>query len=146
MGELEGIFGLKANLLQLVLTDGFHVAEYLRQKALLSIDSSSLQRGKSKSASGKEDKKGGLDVLHPELYDRLIAWRNAEASQLGLPVYTVIQQKAILGISNLLPSDKTMLIRIPYFGKKGVEKYGDVILGMVRAYRQEKGLSEPELL
>lgn len=146
MGELEGIFGLKANLLQLVLTDGFHVAEYLRQKALLSIDSSSLQRGKSKSASGKEDKKGGLDVLHPELYDRLIAWRNAEASQLGLPVYTVIQQKAILGISNLLPSDKTMLIRIPYFGKKGAEKYGDVILGMVRAYRQEKGLSEPELL
>ena len=55
-----------------------------------------------------------------------------------LPVYTVIQQKAILGISNLLPSDKAMLVRIPYFGKKGVEKYGDVILEMVRVYRKEK--------
>lgn len=33
------------------------------------------------------------DVLHPELYNRLVAWRNAEASALGLPVYTVIQQK-----------------------------------------------------
>ena len=39
-----------------------------------------------------------------------------------------------------------MLVRIPYFGKKGVEKYGDVILEMVRAYRKEKGLAEPELL
>ena len=86
------------------------------------------------------------DVLHPELYNRLVAWRNAEASALGLPVYTVIQQKAILGISNLLPSDKAMLVRIPYFGKKGAEKYGDVILEMVRVYRKEKGLAEPELL
>ena len=86
------------------------------------------------------------DILHPELYRRLVAWRNAEASRLGLPVYTVIQQKAILGISNLLPVDKAMLMCIPYFGKKGAEKYGDVILEMVRAYRKEKGMAEPELL
>jgi len=39
-----------------------------------------------------------------------------------------------------------MLVRIPYFGKKGVEKYGDVILEMVRVYRKQKGLAEPELL
>ena len=136
----------------------------LRQKAILSIGDSAL--------SGKEDlKRRGLldaveknirerkkkesatpavqvpsDVLHPELYDRLVAWRNSEASRLGLPVYTVIQQKAILGISNLLPADKAMLVRIPYFGKKGVEKYGDIILEMVHGYRKEKGLAEPELM
>ena len=86
------------------------------------------------------------DVLHPELYDRLAAWRNTEAARLGLPVYTVIQQKAILGISNLLPADKDMLVRIPYFGKKGVEKYGDTILEIVYAYCKEKGLAEPELM
>lgn len=86
------------------------------------------------------------DVLHPELYDRLVAWRNTEAARLGLPVYTVIQQKAILGISNLLPADKDMLVRIPYFGKKGVEKYGDTILEIVYAYCKEKGLAEPELM
>ena len=64
----------------------------------------------------------------------------------GLPVYTVIQQKAILGISNLLPADKDMLVRIPYFGKKGVEKYGDAILEIVYAYCKEKGLEEPDLM
>ena len=31
-----------------------------------------------------------------------------------------------------------MLVRIPYFGKKGVEKYGDAILEIVYAYCKEK--------
>lgn len=169
MEELEDLFDLKTDLLRFILANGFHVAEYLKQKAFLSIDSSSLQKGKSRSFSGKEEKKKGTeeesgkrkrerkgvagdtvevptDVLHPELYSRLVVWRNAEASRLGLPVYTVIQQKAILGISNLLPSDKAMLGRIPYFGKKGIEKYGAVILEMVRVYRKKKGLAEPELV
>ena len=160
--ELNTLFLLKDDLLAYVIAHGFRTAEYLRQKAILSIGDSAL--------SGKEDlKRRGLldaveknirerkkkesatpavqvpsDVLHPELYDRLVAWRNSEASRLGLPVYTVIQQKAILGISNLLPADKAMLVRIPYFGKKGVEKYGDIILEMVHGYRKEKGLAEPE--
>lgn len=162
--ELNTLFLLKDDLLAYVIAHGFRTAEYLRQKAILSIGDSAL--------SGKEDlKRRGLldaveknirerkkkesatpavqvpsDVLHPELYDRLVAWRNSEASRLGLPVYTVIQQKAILGISNLLPAHKAMLVRIPYFGKKGVEKYGDIILEMVHGYRKEKGLAEPELM
>lgn len=162
--ELNTLFLLKDDLLAYIIAHGFRTAEYLRQKAILSIGDSAL--------SGKEDlKRRGLldaveknirerkkkesatpavqvpsDVLHPELYDRLVAWRNSEASRLGLPVYTVIQQKAILGISNLLPADKAMLVRIPYFGKKGVEKYGDIILEMVHGYRKEKGLAEPELM
>ena len=162
--ELNTLFLLKDDLLAYVIAHGFRTAEYLRQKAILSIGDSAL--------SGKEDlKRRGLldaveknirerkkkesatpavqvpsDVLHPELYDQLVAWRNSEASRLGLPVYTVIQQKAILGISNLLPADKAMLVRIPYFGKKGVEKYGDIILEMVYGYRKEKGLAEPELM
>ena len=51
-----------------------------------------------------------------------------------------------MGISNLLPADKDMLVRIPYFGKKGVEKYGDTILEIVYTYCKEKGLAEPELM
>lgn len=171
MQELENAFDQKGGLLEFVQMNGFHVADYLKKKALLSIDDTALQKGKgpNKNTSGKESqKKTGMtdsagkrirerkkaaatvevpsDILHPKLYQQLIIWRNAEASQLGLPVYTVIQQKAILGISNLLPADKSALVRIPYFGKKGVEKYGDIILEMVRAYRKEKGLAEPELL
>lgn len=163
--ELRDCFLLKDDLLDYIINQGFHTSDYLKQKAILSIEDSGKpipgkedmrRRGKSevvgKTTSERRKKENApvievsSDVLHPELYNRLVAWRNAEASQLRLPVYTVIQQKAILGISNLLPSDKSMLVRIPYFGKKGVEKYGDIILEMVRTYRKEKGLAEPELL
>lgn len=162
--ELTTLFLLKDDLLEYVKEHGFHTADYLKQKAILSIG--------ERVISGREDmRRRGLplpperhpqehkkrepaapaiqvpsDVLHPGLYERLVAWRNQEAVRLGLPVYIVIQQKAILGISNLLPADKTTLNRIPYVGKKGVEKYGDVILEMVRTYCKEKGLASPELM
>lgn len=170
MEELENLLLQKNELLAFVLSSGFQMTEFLRKKAVLSIDDSVQQKGgkKEKPISGKEDlRRRGLledvekrmrerkrretavevpsDILHPELYKALVAWRNAEASQLGLPVYTVIQQKAIMGITNLLPADKATLLRIPYFGKKGVEKYGDVILDMVRKYKKENGWAEPEL-
>ena len=162
--ELNTLFLLKDDLLAYVIAHGFRTAEYLRQKAILSIGDSALSgkedltrrglldavekniRERKKKESATPTVQVPSDVLHPELYDRLVAWRNSEASRLGLPVYTVIQQKAILGISNLLPADKAMLVRIPYFGKKGVEKYGDIILEMVHGYRKEKGLAEPELM
>lgn len=163
--ELRNCFSLKDNLLNYVIKEGFCTSEYLKQKAIFSIEDSEKPllgkgnlRPKGKSAEGEgraqERKMKDIasvaefssDILHLELYNRLVAWRNAEASQLGLPVYTVIQQKAILGISNLLPLDKAMLARIPYFGKKGIEKYGDIILEIVRTYRKEKGLTDSELL
>ena len=150
--ELEDLFDLKVGLLSFVQTNGFHVPGYLKQKAVLTIEGISQkgERPASPKAERTKNKPRSVevpsDILHPELYRRLVAWRNAEASRLGLPVYTVIQQKAILGISNLLPADRAMLMCIPYFGKKGAEKYGDVILEMVRAYRKEKGMAEPELL
>ena len=74
----------------------------------------------------------------------MIAWRNSEAAKAGLPVYTIIQQKAILGIVNLLPNDAASLIRIPYFGKRGAEKYGDALLEMENRYVEEHGIERPQ--
>ena len=47
---------MKTDLLDYVLENGFHVARYLKQKALLSIDDSASQKGKGKgrSAAAKE--------------------------------------------------------------------------------------------
>ena len=163
--ELDDLLLLKVDLLEFVIDKGFHVGEYLKQKSVLSIDDAASGKDKGEkrggNSSGRRKRKdetedGGSssarkraatvevpsDILHPELYKRLVAWRNAEASRLGLPVYTVIQQKAILGITNLLPEDKATLLRIPYFGKKGVEKYGDELLEMVRMYKKESGIAE----
>lgn len=94
--------------MEFVISKGFHVGEYLKQKAVLSIDDTASTKGKGEKRSGnsteRRKRKGGTeesgntparkktaavevpsDILHPELYRRLVAWRNAEASQLGLP-------------------------------------------------------------
>lgn len=149
--ELQQAFRLKNNLLGHVVASGFSTADYLKQKALLSIDdtssakvakhsSSAASTGRARSRSNREAiPEVPSDILYPDLYRRLTAWRNAEAARLGLPVYTVIQQKAILGISNLLPDTLSSLGMIPYFGKKGVEKYGEELLEMVREYKERRG-------
>lgn len=131
--------------------DGFSVSAYLKQKAISTItaDGKSSSRSESKlrtSPASRTDKiEVPTDILHPGLYKQLIAWRNSEASQAGVPVYTIIQQKAILGIVNLLPVDVDSLVRIPYFGKKGAEKYGDILLDMVNNYVQRNSVQRPEM-
>ena len=57
-----------------------------------------------------------------------------------------MQQKALMGIVNLLPDNPRALEAIPYFGAKGVEKYGLEILGIVRKYMAENQLERPEIM
>lgn len=147
--ELAGMYRLKESLLRFVSQEGFHTGDYLRKKAVLTLEEGTEETSSKASAKRNRKEKAPVvevpsDILHPILYKRLVTWRNAEAARLSLPVYTVIQQKAILGISNLLPTDKASLMRIPYFGKKGVEKYGDEILTMVRNYCKEEGIKHDD--
>lgn len=80
------------------------------------------------------------DIDHPELYQALVRWRNGVAALTGLPVYTVLRQKAILGIVNTLPTSSEELERIPFFGKKVLEKYGAEVIHMVEAYMKKAGI------
>ena len=126
-------------LLGFVREEGFQISAFLKKKAVLSLEEIAGAAGQKKSGGKKQkDMSVPTDIQHPELYRRLIEWRNKEALRLGLPVYTVIQQKAILGICAYLPADKAALLRIPYMGKTGVEKYGDVLLGLVKEYEEMK--------
>lgn len=130
---------LKKGLLNYVYSQGFHVSDYLKHKAVLSIEVEAQLKEKTVSVQKRNKRTEAVkvpsDILHPELYNRLVKWRNAEAADLGVPVYLVLRQQAILGISNLLPTDTASLLCIPYLGKKGVDKYGDAILQMVEEYR-----------
>ena len=85
------------------------------------------------------------DILHPELYRALSEWRTAKTREVNMPAYVIMQQKALMGIVNLLPDTPVALEAIPYFGAKGVEKYGLEILGIVRKYMKENKLERPEI-
>ena len=43
------------------------------------------------------------DILHPELYRALSEWRTAKTREMNVPAYVIMQQKALMGIVNLLP-------------------------------------------
>ena len=150
LDTLKTTLHVKLGTLYYTEKDGFTVSAFLKHKAVLTL---SVSGGESTSSSGRSERKPRTaekievptDILHPELYKQLIAWRNSEASKANLPVYTVIQQKAILGIVNLLPCDTASLVRIPYFGKRGAEKYGDALLEMVSRYVKEQGIERPPM-
>ena len=120
--------GVKIETLEAV-KEGFEVKAYLMAKA-----KAVLEKPKPRARKTTEKLEVGEDVLHPKLYNALRLWRKEEAMRLGLPAYTVLQQKA-LGVANTLPTTGKELLTIPGIGKKVAERYGATLLEMVDHYR-----------
>ena len=159
---LDDALCIKESLLDTVCTSTFTVSDYLKQKAkvMLSLEedsstsaSSSKVPGEKRerkeraasSRSGKVKVDVPTDILHPELYRALAEWRTEKTREANVPAYVIMQQKALMGIVNLLPDTPAALEAIPYFGAKGVEKYGLEILGIVRKYMKENQVERPEV-
>ena len=159
---LDDALCIKESLLDTVCTSTFTVSDYLKQKAkvMLSLEedsstsaSSSRVPGEKRerkeraasSRSGKVKVDVPTDILHPELYRALAEWRTEKTREASVPAYVIMQQKALMGIVNLLPDTPAALEAIPYFGAKGVEKYGLEILGIVRKYMKENQVERPEV-
>lgn len=160
---LDDALWIKESLLEAMLVQPFTVTEYLKLKAkvMLSLEdgsssSSSAKASKEKkepkerkertrSSSAKAKVEVPTDILHPELYRALSEWRMAKTRETNLPAYVIMQQKALMGIVNLLPDTPAALEAIPYFGAKGVEKYGLEILGIIRKFVKENKVERPEI-
>lgn len=121
--------GVKIETLEAV-KEGFEVKACLMAKA-----KAVLEKPKPRARKTTEKLEVGEDVLHPKLYNALRLWRKEEAMRLGLPAYTVLQQKALLGVANTLPTTGKELLAIPGIGKKVAERYGAALLEMVDHYR-----------
>lgn len=132
--ELSDSVRIKSALMSHVLEKGFHVQDFLRKRAVLSMDDISSSTGKKQNKPEKKATNESMDIENMELYRDLVDWRRKEAAQQGVPAYTVLQQKAIIGISNYLPENERELLRIKCIGKKTLEKYGTAILEIVRKY------------
>lgn len=85
---------------------------------------------------GAGEGSGAADVRHPGLYDLLKKWRYEHAIEKGLPAYTILQQKALIGLSNTLPRNLRELLAVPGIGKKIMENYGDELLAIIEKYRE----------
>lgn len=142
MQALDDALWIKESLLEAVSTRGrFAITDYLKLKAkvMLSLEDDSTSSGSSKALKEKKERKERkertrsaekvkvevpTDILHPELYRALSEWRTAKTREMNVPAYVIMQQKALMGIVNLLPDSPRALEAIPYFGAKGERDTG----------------------
>lgn len=129
LGRLQQEVDVKVATLE-AATAGFSVMGYLQAKAKAVIEK---PKAKSRKVSDKVEIPD--DILRPDLYQILRQWRKEEAASMNLPAYTVLHQKALLGIANTLPTNSRELLTIPGIGKKVAERYGAKLLEIVNDYR-----------
>lgn len=128
---------LKCHMLGFVAENGFVLEKYLSEKAIASMGEkkAKLKKGEKKKASSVSQKvEVPSDILHPKLFEQLVKWRYGKSREKLLPAYTILQQKALIGVANLLPKTKADLKVIPYLGDKSIENYGDELLALVEKY------------
>lgn len=128
---------------------GFLVEDYLKAKALASIETSKTRQKKKKQTAKNTklnpatEKKPG--VIHEELYERLRAWRNQRASEKNIPVYMIAQQKTLSELSTALPLDWDELKHISGMGTKRMAAYGKEILTIIEEYCTENDIIPPSI-
>jgi superfamily II DNA helicase RecQ len=115
------------------------VSTYLKDKAvgLLNAELPAKKERKKGAASEKVEVDRHADIRHPRLFHALRVWRNMRAEELGRPAYGVLTQKALIGITNELPTSGRELLRMPGFGKKSLEMFGREILAIVDEYIED---------
>ena len=134
--NLKQSFAHKRYLLARVVENGFNVSTYLKDKAigLLNAEKPEKRERKKSATPEKIEVDRDADIRHPRLFKKLRAWRSVRAEELGRPAYSVLSQKALIGIVNELPISGRELLRMPGFGKKSLEMFGREILAIVQEY------------
>ena len=80
------------------------------------------------------------DVGHPELFRQLRHWRAERAKAASIAPFQVVHQKTLIQIAVHLPDSLKNLKGIKGIGTRLAEKYGEEIVALVRAYRNEHNI------
>lgn len=139
---LQQDYTFKEAILRHYSTIDFSITDYLRNKAKLMLKleetSSQSERENAKSRKKNKVKADSLipsDIKHPQLFQALKEWRRKKSIELNLPAYTILQQKALIYMSNSQPSNKKELIEVPYFGQRSADKYAEEILSIIQEFQ-----------
>ncbi|MBR6593425.1 MAG: AAA family ATPase [Prevotella sp.] len=134
--NLQQSFALKRYLLGRIIEKGFNVSAYLKDKAIgvLQAEQKEKREGRKTKVEGKIDVDRNADIKNPILFNQLRRWRAKRAEELERPVYGIITQRSLIGITNELPTTEKELLRMPGFGKKTLKMFGEEILRMVKGY------------
>ncbi len=131
---------MKENMLRYAADEDFSTGGYVKAKAKVLLGEDIRTKGARKAKnSAKAKVEVTDDNLHPTLFDELTEWRREKAQQGNMPAYCILSQKALTGVSNLLPVTTEALTLIPGIGKAKSDKYGTELLSIVKRYIKEHG-------
>ncbi|MDE5903286.1 MAG: AAA family ATPase [Muribaculaceae bacterium] len=136
-GALSDLLELKARLLDAYREKDFDPQDYLKQKTSI------LLRNRNANGSGSKEraprKRDGAapapmasDITNPALFEKLKAWRTERAE--GKAAYTVLPNRSLMAIADILPRSEKDLHFIPGMGKVKIDMYGDEVLAIVKDY------------
>jgi len=81
-----------------------------------------------------EDKIRALDDAQRLLYERLREWRKEHAAKQGIPVYLVATNAQLLQMIQFKCRSLESLKQIKGFGRKRLEKYGRLLLAVIKDF------------
>ena len=115
---------------------GFSASGYIRAKTTAELDSRESMSGANASPTGRshqdKDVRSKADVPaevpkdtpHPDLYRRLLEWRDVMAGELDIALYEVLPTRSLQELVRLLPMDRASLKKISGIGKGKLKRFG----------------------
>ncbi len=79
-----------------------------------------------------------MDQTDYELFDKLRGLRSSIAAEKRLPAYTIFPDKTLMEMATLFPTTPEALETIYGVGKTKMRQYGDIFLGEITQYIEEK--------
>lgn len=145
LDDLKKSINDKRQLLAYISASGFQLGEYQKCKALVAADQPITPTGEidMEAAPVKTESKSKTkeklvipsEIQNPKLYELLYKWRSKKAKEDKVPVYLILQNKALIGIANIVPDNIHKLGLIPYFGDKSLKKYGEEIIEIIHQFK-----------
>lgn len=83
-----------------------------------------------------KNKNISADVIHPDVYDKLVAWRRQKAQKADVPAFTILGNRTLVALSNEMPKDKFDLLAVPGIGQKKLADFGDELLQILSTTSQ----------
>lgn len=115
---------------------GFDVKKFLETRALAAVGQQTGGKTKKQvKADPVSDK-----IEHPELFNLLKSWRHEKATEMGVPHYMVLPQKALLQLVQNLPQNTTQLKLVKGIGKKKLATYGTEILEIILRFCEKQNV------
>ena len=117
---------------------GFSASGYIRAKTTAELD--------SRESKDQSDRQADVpaevpkDTPHPDLYRRLLEWRDVTAGELDIALHEVLPTRSLLELVRLLPMDRASLKKISGIGKGKLKRFGADLLGIVGKYCAEKDI------